>query len=204
MTVPKSYKCALVCIQAASLPVCCEAIELDSNCKLLNSSARSLPKPYSLTFSLVSSFGDTVNTASVRAIAGVEYDSYDFYYITSDDLFHISVIQRMESNGQGNAIQCSQATADLIIAAQKGHWLTKRKDLVEAKGKGSMQTYWIEPYGNAPSVSEAPSDMSTFHTSTQGTPSLLGPPHSSEDMRRHASSLSPRGSLSMIYPNGLR
>jgi len=61
-------------------------------------------------------FGDTVNTAS-----------------------------RMESNGVRNRIQVSQSTADLLIAAGKQHWVTAREDLVEAKGKGKMQTYWVEP-----------------------------------------------------------
>jgi hypothetical protein len=51
----------------------------------------------------------------------------------------------MESNGCPSKIQCSQKTADLLIAAGKQHWLEKRHDLVEAKGKGKLQTYWIEP-----------------------------------------------------------
>jgi len=59
-------------------------------------------------------FGDTVNTAA-----------------------------RMESNGQKGKIQVSQATADLLVAAAKDKWLTAREDLVEAKGKGQMQTYWV-------------------------------------------------------------
>jgi hypothetical protein len=51
----------------------------------------------------------------------------------------------MESNGAPNMIQCSQKTADLLIAANKGHWIEKRADLVEAKGKGMLQTYWVDP-----------------------------------------------------------
>jgi hypothetical protein len=51
----------------------------------------------------------------------------------------------MESNGSPNMIQCSQKTADLLISSGKGHWLEKRADLVEAKGKGKLQTYWVEP-----------------------------------------------------------
>jgi hypothetical protein len=51
----------------------------------------------------------------------------------------------MESNGAPNMIQCSQKTADLLIAANKHHWIEKRADLVEAKGKGMLQTYWVEP-----------------------------------------------------------
>jgi hypothetical protein len=40
-------------------------------------------------------------------------------------------------------IQVSQATADALTEAGKGHWLFKRDTLVVAKGKGEMQTYWI-------------------------------------------------------------
>jgi hypothetical protein len=58
-------------------------------------------------------FGDTVNTAA-----------------------------RMESNGCVGRIQVSQSTADLLFANGKGHWLTPREDLVKAKGKGLLQTYW--------------------------------------------------------------
>jgi class 3 adenylate cyclase len=61
-------------------------------------------------------FGDTVNTAA-----------------------------RMESNGIRNLIQVSQTTADLLIVAGKEHWVKPRDELVEAKGKGKMQTYWVDP-----------------------------------------------------------
>jgi class 3 adenylate cyclase len=61
-------------------------------------------------------FGDTVNTAS-----------------------------RMESNGQGGKIHVTEATAHLLMADGKGKWLVKRSELVAAKGKGEMQTYWVEP-----------------------------------------------------------
>ncbi|KAG7352534.1 family 3 adenylate cyclase [Nitzschia inconspicua] len=59
-------------------------------------------------------FGDTVNTAS-----------------------------RIESTGQRNRIQVSQQTADLLVEAGKENWVVPRKDLVEAKGKGTIQTYWV-------------------------------------------------------------
>jgi len=61
-------------------------------------------------------FGDTVNTAA-----------------------------RMESNGRRNHIHVTQKTADLLIAAGKGHWVQAREDAIEAKGKGKMQTYWVNP-----------------------------------------------------------
>ena len=51
----------------------------------------------------------------------------------------------MESTSIPNRIQASQKTADLLFAAGKGDWVTKRKDPVEVKGKGNMVTYWVEP-----------------------------------------------------------
>jgi len=50
----------------------------------------------------------------------------------------------MESTGAPNKIQMSQETADLLIAAGKTQWLTARKEKVNAKGKGELQTYWLD------------------------------------------------------------
>jgi class 3 adenylate cyclase len=61
-------------------------------------------------------FGDTVNTAS-----------------------------RMESTGIREKIQVSQETADLLKAAGKSHWLKPREELVVAKGKGELKTFWLDP-----------------------------------------------------------
>jgi Adenylate and Guanylate cyclase catalytic domain len=55
----------------------------------------------------------------------------------------------MESNGQRGKIQVSPATRDLLVAAGKDKWLTAREDLVEAKGKGKMQCYWVQVSNDA-------------------------------------------------------
>jgi hypothetical protein len=59
-------------------------------------------------------FGDTMNTAS-----------------------------RMESTGMKDKIQLSQETVDLLQAAGKGSWVVPREDLIVAKGKGELHTYWL-------------------------------------------------------------
>ena len=59
----------------------------------------------------------------------------------------------MESNGTGNRIHVSQATADLLIQANQGHWLTPREEMVFAKGKGCMQTYFVTVEGGGSSGS---------------------------------------------------
>jgi class 3 adenylate cyclase len=51
---------------------------------------------------------------------------------------------RMESLCLPGRIQVSQQTADLLFAAGKSEWLRARKSFVHAKGKGKVQTYWLE------------------------------------------------------------
>jgi class 3 adenylate cyclase len=55
----------------------------------------------------------------------------------------VNTTARMESNGTKGKIHCSKATADQLIAANKKSWLTPRQELVQCKGKGAMQTYYI-------------------------------------------------------------
>jgi class 3 adenylate cyclase len=81
-------------------------------------------------------FGDTVNTAA-----------------------------RMESNGIPGRIQASQSTVDYLLTAGKTTWVRARKDKVTAKGKGEMQTYWIEPRTHTPSVASGVSASSGGGTS---------------------------------------
>ncbi len=81
-------------------------------------------------------FGDTVNTAA-----------------------------RMESTGKANFIHVSQTTADLLVVAKKEHWLEARAEKVDVKGKGMMQTYWVDPR-TAFSVSTHSSNVDTVQTET--------------------------------------
>lgn len=77
-------------------------------------------------------FGDTVNTAA-----------------------------RMESTGKKDRIQASQSTADQLIAAGRGRWVKPREETVQAKGKGELQTYWVEPSVSATSRTDLSSMCST-------------------------------------------
>ena len=61
----------------------------------------------------------------------------------------VNTTARMESTGQPNKIHVSQETADLLVAAGKSQWLRTRKETVVAKGKGELQTYWLDATGEA-------------------------------------------------------
>ena len=50
----------------------------------------------------------------------------------------------MESTGQRGKIHISKQTADLIAADGKSQWVKPRDKLVQAKGKGELQTFWLE------------------------------------------------------------
>lgn len=59
-------------------------------------------------------------------------------------------------------IQISSETADLLTAAGKSHWVTPRETKVLAKGKGELQTYWLEVQSSRRRTkSKAPSSAGT-------------------------------------------
>ena len=59
----------------------------------------------------------------------------------------------MESTGKRDHIQVSEATADLLIRAGKSNWIIKRGEVVTAKGKGDVETYWIRQRNKNSSMS---------------------------------------------------
>ena len=61
----------------------------------------------------------------------------------------VNTTARMESNGQRDKIHISQETADLLVGNGKGHWITPRAEKIHAKGKGELQTYWLDLKGDA-------------------------------------------------------
>jgi Adenylate and Guanylate cyclase catalytic domain len=74
---------------------------------------------------------------------------------------------RMESTGEVGRIHVSTSTAELLKAAGKGRWVTERDELVQAKGKGSMRTFWLnhspnksDNKGSSDNESTSPSDIS--------------------------------------------
>jgi class 3 adenylate cyclase len=80
-------------------------------------------------------FGDTMNTAS-----------------------------RVESTGAPNRIHLSQETASMLIVSGKEHWVVPRDDLVVAKGKGVMRTFWLND-GNSYNSTSSLGD----HTDTENS-----------------------------------
>jgi hypothetical protein len=55
----------------------------------------------------------------------------------------VNTTARVESTGMRNRIHISEETANLLETASKGHWIKPREDLVHAKGKGELKTFWL-------------------------------------------------------------
>ena len=64
-------------------------------------------------------------------------------------------------------------TAELLIAGGKSHWIKAREDIVTAKGKGQLQTYWVAirpPQGTRSSLSSSngggssPAELESSHS----------------------------------------
>jgi hypothetical protein len=71
----------------------------------------------------------------------------------------------LKSLGERNKIQVSQATADLLVAAGKAHWLKPRLGGVTAKGKGKLNSFWLNPTarnGSTSSESSSTGDQNSF------------------------------------------
>jgi len=51
---------------------------------------------------------------------------------------------RIESTSHSGRIHLSSETAELLIRDGKGQWVEKREDVISAKGKGSLRTYWLK------------------------------------------------------------
>jgi class 3 adenylate cyclase len=56
----------------------------------------------------------------------------------------MSTASRMKSTGRRSGIQMTRATADLLIAAGKVKWIKAGENVVYAKGKGHMKTFFLE------------------------------------------------------------
>jgi hypothetical protein len=73
------------------------------------------------------------------------------------------------STGIPGKIQCTKATADLLIEAGKQAWVTPREDMVRAKGKGVLATFWLTLNAkNADKASSATSNESNSADCAQG------------------------------------
>jgi len=57
----------------------------------------------------------------------------------------INVTSLMEKTCVPGQIQISQDTAEILASARKSSWFVPREGKIDAKAKGEIQTYWLQP-----------------------------------------------------------
>lgn len=98
-------------------------------------------------------------------------------------------------------IQVSQETANLLMEAGKESWVVPREDLVEAKGKGKLQTYWLKWSSSA--GGESVGDTKSVG-SGQSVPDQDGPiDFAADDMPEAISFVSKSGQRMTLDPREL-
>ncbi len=104
---------------------------------------------HELAASLESMLGPGTGTLSIRV--GLHSGSVTGGVLRGDkarfQLFGdtMNTSARMESTGEKNRIQASDSTAALLQEAGLERWVNQRDTRVSVKGKGDMQTFWIDP-----------------------------------------------------------
>lgn len=85
----------------------------------------------------------------------------------------------MESTGMRNKIQISKDTADLVIASDcQDLWVEQRLEMIEAKGKGKLQTFWLLYLSHA---AKSVTSSTGIHSMTLSTASSNGADSEDED-----------------------
>jgi class 3 adenylate cyclase len=107
-----------------------------------------LCKMNKLSLILADSLGSETRDLKLRVglhsgpvIAGVLRGEKSRFQLFGDSM---NTTARIETSGAAGSIHLSQDTAELLISAGHSKWVFPRKDLVTAKGKGVMRTYWLQ------------------------------------------------------------
>jgi class 3 adenylate cyclase len=125
-----------------------------------------------LTAELATSLGDDTANLEIRiglhsgpVTGGVLRGQKSRFQLFGDTM---NTASRMESNGMSGRIHVSQETAEELCAKGKSTWVTSREDKIVAKGKGEMQTYWVNVRATALSTSQS-SDAGVLTSNSKGT-----------------------------------
>ena len=107
-----------------------------------------MKKTGQLTADLVDTLGESTRNLGFRVglhsgsvTAGVLRGQKARFQLFGDS---VNTAARIESNGVKGKIHVSEETAKELVAHGKQSWLTQREQPIHVKGKGEMQTYFVD------------------------------------------------------------
>ncbi|CAJ1951428.1 unnamed protein product [Cylindrotheca closterium] len=116
-----------------------------------------LAKMRNIVLSLVATLGEDTAALAMRVglhsgpvTGGVLRGQKSRYQLFGDT---VNTASRMESNGMSGKIHVSQSTADELVKLGRSSWLVACDEKLPIKGKGDMQTYFVQPSSQTNSVS---------------------------------------------------
>lgn len=56
----------------------------------------------------------------------------------------VNTCSRIEASGEGGRIHISESCANLLREAGHARWISEREDMVSVKGKGQLNTFWLD------------------------------------------------------------
>lgn len=116
-----------------------------------------LTKMRNVVSSLVDTLGDDTTSLAMRVglhsgpvTGGVLRGQKSRFQLYGDT---VNTASRMESNGASGMIHVSESTAEELKKLGRSSWLVARDRTLPIKGKGDMQTYFVQPSTLTASVS---------------------------------------------------
>ena len=82
----------------------------------------------------------------------------------------MNTASRIETNGQRERIHLSEQTAAELVKHGKESWIIPRHDLIEAKGKGKLKTFWLKLNSDS---GVASSTISSSHDNSERADTVL-------------------------------
>lgn len=157
------------CFVAAT---CIPVYQPDHSVRIVKFAQSCLLHMHELTRELEATLGPSTSSLSIRigihsgpVIAGVLRGAKSRFQLFGDTM---NTAAQMQASCKINMIQISNATATVLSEAGMSHWIKPRDKPISLKGKGVVQTFWVDPVLSVGNVDDVVIHQSQSHDAVIG------------------------------------